>query len=165
MTVHLLKTFSTPNLHILNPFLHKFKISLSQILHKHEISLFFTFHLLNFHASFCTFSIFFAIPFSQIVPVPRHCATIIYSKTIIKRKYCSSSTFSLMGTCATKQKPDLTCDTDQLPLVEHDQLANQLNESVLNPVYHNTVQLSLPFPSGEAFPSKETDGKPQPSDN
>ena len=63
MTVHLLKTFSTPNLHILNPFLHKFKISLSQILHKHEISLFFTFHLLKFHASFCTFSIFFAIPF------------------------------------------------------------------------------------------------------
>ena len=69
-----------------------------------------------------------------------------------------------MGTCATKQKPDLTCDTDQLPLVEYDQLANQLNESVLNPAYHNTVQLSLPFPSGEAFPSKETDGKPQPSD-
>ena len=164
MTVHLLKTFSTPNLHILNPFLHKFKISLSQILHKHEISLFFTFHLLNFHASFCTFSIF-AIPFFSNCSYSTALCSIIYSKTIIKGKYCSSSTFSLMGTCATKQKPDLTCDTDRLPLVEHDQLANQLNESVLNPVYHNTVQLSLPFPSGEAFPSKETDGTPQPSDN
>ena len=165
MTVHLLKTFSTPNLHILNPFLHKFKISLSQILHKHEISLLFHFSPSEFSCFILHIFNFFASSFSQIVPVPRHCATIIYSKTIIKRKYCSSSTFSLMGTCATKQKPDLTCDTDRLPLVEHDQLANQLNESVLNPVYHNTVQLSLPFPSGEAFPSKETDGKPQPSDN